>query len=215
MRVKSKLVILGTGRFAEEIAHLVGECDQHEVAAFAEGLYPERCDRTLLGLPVIWVDALAPLAATHDALCAIGATQRASLIGQVEGMGFRFATLRHPLAYLSPTSTLGAGSILSVGAVVATHVTLGRHVIVNRGSLIGHHTTVEDFVTISPGANIAASVRIGSGAFIGMGAIIFDHIRIGDHAVVGGGAVVAKDIPDHAKVMGAPARLIERGMAGR
>jgi acetyltransferase EpsM len=212
---RAKLIILGTRVFAEEVADLVADCAEFELVAFGENWDRTRCGRPLLGLPVIWVDELGPLAATHVAICAIGTTHRSAFVRQVEAMTFRFATVRHPTARVSRTSTVGPGSILSAGVIVAAHTTIGGHVIVNRGSLIGHHTAIGDCVTISPGANIAGRITIGDGTYVGMGAIILDSLKIGSGSVIGAGSLVTKDVPDNVQVMGVPARITKKGVEGR
>jgi acetyltransferase EpsM len=203
-----KLIILGTRTFADEVADLVSDSDEYALEAFGENWERERCGRPLLGRPVIWVDDLAPLAATHHAVCAIGTPQRSRFVDQAARLGFRFAILRHPAARISRTAGLGAGSIVSVAAVIAAHAVIGDHVIVNRGTLIGHHTRVGDFTTISPGANVAGSVEIGAGSYIGIGAVISDHVKIGAGCVVTAGAVVIADVPDRTQVGGVPARAL-------
>ncbi len=215
MSAAQKLIILGTRVFAEEVADLVGDCPEYELTAFGENWERARCEQRVLGLPVIWVDELAPLAASHLAVCAIGTTHRSRFIDQVAALGFAFATVRHPTARVSRTSTVGPGSIVSAGVMVAAHTTLGRHVIVNRGSLIGHHTTIGDCVTISPGANIAGRVSIGDGTYVGMGAIVLDSLKIGRGAVIGAGSLVTKDVPDHVQVVGMPARVTREHVEGR
>jgi sugar O-acyltransferase (sialic acid O-acetyltransferase NeuD family) len=212
MTRKIKLIILGTRTFAEEVADLVSDCEEVELTAFAENWERARCERPLLGRPVIWVDDLAPLAATHQAVCAIGTPRRSLFVEQAERFGFRFATVRHPSARLSRTATVGAGSIVSAGVVVATQTHIGRHVILNRGTLIGHHTRIGDYTTISPGANVAGSVVIGAGTYIGMGAVVIDHLKVGAACVVAAGAVVVKNVPDRVQVVGVPARVVRTGI---
>jgi sugar O-acyltransferase (sialic acid O-acetyltransferase NeuD family) len=202
MTGKCRLIILGTRAFAEEVADLVSECEEYELEAFGENWERDRCARPLLGRPVIWIDDLAPLAATHLAVCAIGTPRRSRFVEQVEALGFRFATVRHPSARISRTSTVGAGSIVSVGVVVAAHTVIGRHVILNRGALIGHHTRIGDYTTISPGANIAGAVNIGGGTHVGIGAVVSDHVTVGANCVVTAGAVVVRDVPDNTQAGG-------------
>jgi acetyltransferase-like isoleucine patch superfamily enzyme len=87
---------------------------------------------------------------------------------------------------------------------------------------------IEDDVGWGPGAKVLGSehtgspadipiiqtdlqilpVRIGVGADIGVNAIILPGITVGRGAIVGAGAVVTRDVPEFAKVAGAPARVI-------
>jgi sugar O-acyltransferase (sialic acid O-acetyltransferase NeuD family) len=211
---REKLVVLGRGLFALEVVDLVEETGKYEVTAFIENWDREKTRQSLLGRPIIWIDEAASLASTHKALCALGTTHRQGFIEQAVAMGFEFATIIHPSVRLSSKSSVGEGSILSVGVIVAAYTTVGRHVIINRGSLIGHHTTIHDYVTISPGANIAGSVTIGEGTYVGIGAIVLDHRTVGAHAVIGSGAVVTRDVPDRVQVMGIPAQITKENIEG-
>lgn len=208
------LLVLGTGNFALEAADLVSEIPGYRLEAFVDSVDRERCQETLNGLPILWVDDVAPMADTHRAVCALGTTRRNRFIERVDALGLPFATLRHPSAHVSRTSSVGEGSLISVGVVVAAHTRLGRHVLVNRGALIGHHTVIGDYVTIGPGANVAGSCQVGEGTHIGMSAIVLDHVTIGSHSVVGAGAVVTKDVPDRVKVVGIPARIVKEAISG-
>jgi acetyltransferase EpsM len=213
--VAAKLVILGTHVFAEEVADIATQIPEFEVVAFAENWDRERCREPLLDRAVLWIDDLEPLASTHAAICAIGSTKRRQFIEPVGGMGFRFATLRHPDATVSPEAEIGAGCVLGAGSVIATRAQLGEHVIVNRGTLIGHHTEIGDYVTLSPGANVAGCVEVGTGAYIAMSAVVLDRIKVGSHSIVGAGAVVTRDVPDNVQVQGVPARIVREDVDGR
>jgi len=210
-----RLIILGTGAFAEEVADLVADAEEYRVVGFGENLSREKVPGPLLGLPVHWVDELGARAADCEAVCAIGTTRRRLFTARVEELGLPFARVVHPSARLSRTARIGPGTILSVGVVVAAQTRLGRHVIVNRGSLIGHHTRIGDHTTVSPGANIGGRVAIGEGTYVGMGAIVLNDLRIGSGAIVGAGAVVTRDVPDRVQVMGVPARVTREGVDGR
>lgn len=210
-----KLIILGTGLGAEHLADLVRECPEFELTGYAENLDRERCERPLHGRPVLWIDELPSLAATHQVVCSIASNQRWRFVEPVAAMGFRFAVVRHPSAHISPSATLGPGTTVSVGAIVGAHTAIGSHAIVHRGTLIAHHTTVGDYVTFGPGANVAGAVSIGHRTWIGMGAIVLDYRTIGTGCVVGAGAVVTRDVPDHAQVVGNPARIVRRDVDGR
>jgi len=211
----SKLVILGTGAFAEELADIASDGDAHEVVGFAENWERARVPGPLLGLPVHWIDDLPEAAAGCELICAIGTTARFGFTDRCEELGLTFGRVVHPTARLSRTSEIGPGTTLSAGVIVAAHTTLGRHVIANRGALIGHHTRIGDHVTISPGANIGGRVRIGDRAYIGMGAVVLNDVTVGRGSIVGAGALVNKDVPERVQVLGVPARITKEDVEPR
>ncbi len=212
---RKPLLIMGSRTLAVEVLDVVSETGEFEVTGFVENMDRPRCDEPLEGLPVHWVDDIAPLARTHLAVCALGTTKRFAYVAQVAALGFRFATVVHPLARISRNSRLGIGTIVNAGVIVATHTNIGEHVILNRGVLIGHHTGIGDYCSIMPGSNIAGLCTIGPRCYIGMGAIVIDKITIGEGSIVSAGAVVTKDLPAMVRVAGVPARLVSEGVEGR
>jgi acetyltransferase EpsM len=210
-----KLLILGTRSFAPEIADVASDIPDVEVAGFVENMDRSRCDETLEGLAIHWIDDIAPMASTHLVVAALGTTHRSVFIDQAVALGFNFATLVHPTARISRKSTVGEGSIVCPGVVVATRTTIGSHVILNRGALIGHHTTIGDFCSVMPGANIAGACHIGDSTYVGMGALILDHRTVGAQSVIAAGSVVTSDVPARVQVVGAPARIVKTDIEGR
>jgi len=206
---KEKLIILGAGLFAVEVADYISGIKDYELAGFVEGINQEICHETLLGLPVIWIGDVARLndSSSYKAVCAVGTTKRKHFIRQAVSSGLKFATIVHPAAQVSNSAILGKGTIISPGAIIAANTRIGCHVIINRGCLIGHHVEIGNYVTISPGANIAGKAKIGDLCYIGMGAVILDGISVGNNSIVGAGSVVTKDVPCSVKVLGIPARI--------
>ena len=124
---------------------------------------------------------------------------------------------------------VGCDCIIGQDVYIDVGVTIGSRVkIQNRASLY-RGVTIDDGVFIGPhailtndrhpraitpdGALKAAEdwmvspITIGYGASIGAGAIVVAGVRVGRWALVAAGAVVAEDVPDHALVMGVPARV--------
>ena len=209
------LLILGTRTLAIEVADFVSEIPGFQLMGFVENEDRQRCRDKLENLPILWVEELASLAATHWAACALATTRRSRFTSQAAALGIRFATLVHPTARISRTSTLGEGTIISPGVIIASHTRLGRHVFVNRGALIGHHTEIGEHVTIHPGANIAGKCRIGPATYVGMGALVLDGLTVGTQTVIGAGAVVTRDVPDCVQVVGLPAKIVKEDIRGK
>jgi sugar O-acyltransferase (sialic acid O-acetyltransferase NeuD family) len=213
-RPRRPLVVLGTTRFSEAVAE-TAEIAGFEVACFVENLARERCAETPRGLPVRWIDEVAALAETHDAICGLGTTRRSIFIEQVAALGFGFATVVHPTAYVAPSTTVGKGVYIGPRVAISSSSLLGDHVIVLQGSLIGHHVDIGDYSSLMMGANVAGSTRIGEATWIATGAVVIDHVSVGSRAVVAAGAVVVKDVPDGVQVAGVPARIVKEVPDGR
>jgi carbonic anhydrase/acetyltransferase-like protein (isoleucine patch superfamily) len=77
------------------------------------------------------------------------------------------------------------------------------------------HTDPGFPITIGPDCVIGHNVvlhgcSVGANSLIGMGAIVLNGARIGRNCLVGAGALITegKEFPDHALIVGAPARVI-------
>jgi acetyltransferase EpsM len=208
------LLILGARSFAREVADLVGDVPQLELAGFVENTDRTRCSEPIDGLPVHWVDDIAGLAATHWCVCAFGSNRRIDFIRRAEAMGFRFATVIHPTARVSRRSVVGAGGIVSPGVQIAAHTVIGRHALINRGALLGHDIVAGECISVGPGANVGGACRIESGCYIGMGSTVIERLSIGAGSVVAAGAVVIRDVPPHVMVAGVPAAVAKQGVDG-
>jgi sugar O-acyltransferase (sialic acid O-acetyltransferase NeuD family) len=204
----SRLILVGAGRFAEEIGDLAADAGIG-IAAVIEGLDRSRADPTAVP-PVLWVDDQAAFEPELPILPAIGSPRRRPLVERLVGEGRDLAILVHPTATVARTAILEPGCVIFPQVVIGAQARIGRGTIVNRGALVGHHSVVGEHVFIGPGANVAGGVRIGDEAYIGIGAIVRDDRTIGDNATVGAGAVVVNDVERGVTVIGLPARPMER-----
>jgi sugar O-acyltransferase (sialic acid O-acetyltransferase NeuD family) len=127
------------------------------------------------------------------------------------GPDTRWAIVVHATAWISPTATLGDGTVVLARAVVNTGADIGRHAIVNTAAVVEHDVLLGAGSHVAPGAVIGGGTRVGEHAFIGLGSSVRDHIEIGAGAVVGMGAVVVGSITPGTIVVGVPARRHEPG----
>lgn len=147
-------------------------------------------------------------------IIAIGDNQRRlEFIRQVAIIGYQLPVLKHPSAIVSRFSEVGEGTVALTLSVVNTGARIGRGCILNTGCSVDHDCMLGDGVHISPGARLAGGVSVGKLSWIGMGASVVPGVQIGKSAVIGAGAVIIRDVPDCAKVVGVPGRII--GEVGR
>src|SRR3989442_13866874 len=169
---------------------------------------PAVLGRTILGLPVL--GAISSLCdVDHDAIIvAIGDNRtRRMLTERLAAGGERLATAIHPFVSIAPSSQIGAGSMISAGALVMPRAVIGRGVLLNTKSSVDHDSVIGDFAHVSVGATVGARVRIGDETLIALGASVISDRSVGARTIIGGGACVVHDIPDDVTAWGVPARV--------
>jgi sugar O-acyltransferase (sialic acid O-acetyltransferase NeuD family) len=204
-----RIVLVGAGDHGRGVLEILMRIGGAEVAGFADD-DPEA--GPVLGIPVLGTtDWLAANLSSLDAkvLLAIASPgAKRKLAAKLDAAGARWATAVHPTASLSPSVTVGPGSIVNAGVAIVYEARLGAHVTVNLNATVGHHVVIGDFSTVAPGANLLGKVTVGEGCQIHANAVILPSLSVGDGAVVGAGAVVLKDVPAGVTVFGNPARVI-------
>jgi sugar O-acyltransferase (sialic acid O-acetyltransferase NeuD family) len=210
------IVIIGAGGHGREVADIIRHQAQHGNAAPLLGFIDDRAElhgQVLDGAPVLgdwsWFDDVQ----RDDVavICALGtpATFR-RVVQRVRELGFFFARAISPLAYISPTASLGQGVMVFPHAFISTGAWIDDHCIINTGTTVSHDSKIGSYCNVNPGVHLAGNVTIGEGCYIGMGTNVIQGHSIGPWAVIGAGAGVICDIPAHATAVGIPAKVIKQ-----
>jgi len=124
-------------------------------------------------------------------------------------------------SHIMKNSTVGRGCNIGQNVVIGPDVTVGDNCKIQNNVSVYKGVTLEDDVFCGPSMvftnvfNPRSAIRrmdeirptlVKRGASLGANCTIVCGVTIGRYAFVGAGAVVTKDVPDHALVMGNPAK---------
>ena len=117
------------------------------------------------------------------------------------------------------------GAVIGEFCSLGQNVNIGCNVIMGKGCKLQNNVSLYEGVTLgdyvlcgpscvftndlTPRAKYLKQYKktaVGDGASIGANATIVCGVNIGKNAMIAAGAVVCRDVPDHALVMGVPAR---------
>ena len=211
-----RYVMLGGGSHARVIldAILAGGCDAPCAILDEDESLHGTCIR---GVPVVGDDSqLSQLIdqGVTDFVVGVGSTGNANVRRRIFEaaleQNLQPRTVIHPTAAISPTASIGEGSLILANAVVNPGAILADNVVVNSGAVVEHDCRLAAHAHIAPGATLAGDVCVGEAAHIGVGATILQQLSIGARSIIGAGSVVLNNVPDDVVVIGVPARVLRR-----
>jgi sugar O-acyltransferase (sialic acid O-acetyltransferase NeuD family) len=194
----SKLVVFGTGSFAEVVQFYFDHDSEHEVVAFTVHRDHLGDTTTLAGLPVVAFEDLAEShpPGEHAMFVAVGYKDvnrvRADVCRQAREAGYELVSYisSHATYYDTP---VGANCFIFEDNTIQPFTTIGDDVVLWSGNHIGHHARIGPYCFITSHVVISGHVTVGAYCFIGVNATLRDGITIGEANVIGSGALIMKD----------------------
>lgn len=196
----SKVVIFGTGSFAEVVHFYLTRDSEHEVVAFT--VNEDHLKETQFsGLPVVPFESVEEQFPpdSFKMYVAVGYKGinkvRADVYAKAKDKGYSL------VSYVSPRCTnwadrIGDNCFIFEDNTIQPFVTIGNNVVMWSGNHIGHHSSIGDHCFITSHVVVSGLVTVGSFSFLGINASIRDNIRIGEACVIGAGALVMKSTDD-------------------
>ena len=193
-----KIVLFGTGSFAQ-IAHVyLSKDSSYEVVAFtAHEKYIS--NSSLSGLDVVPFDGLEERFPpdSHAMFVAVGYKdvnrRRTEIYNACKSRGYEMISYISSQTVLWGDLAVGENCFILEHNVLQPFVTIGNNVVMWSGNHVGHHTTIGDNCFISSHSVISGHVTIGNNCFIGVNSTLRDGITVAPECVIGAGAVILND----------------------
>ena len=214
-----KVVFIGAGGHCKNILAFFRFNREYSI----HGITDMERTGAIYDIPILGTDAILADLLTHEgvqfAFIGVGSVGdssiRARLYDRVSEAGFTLLNILHPASIVSEDVHMGSGNLILAGSIINAGVSLGDNCIINTGAIIEHDIRLGNHVHIAPGAVLGGAVEVGDLSHVGIGATVLQGVKIGTNALIGAGAVVIEDVPDHAVVVGVPAKVIKLKREGQ
>ncbi|NNC84348.1 MAG: acetyltransferase [Flavobacteriales bacterium] len=193
-----KLIIIGTGDYAEMALRYISRDGEVEVVAFT-------VERDFLssddfqGLPVVPFEDLEEHYPTgdHIVIAGIGPNQvntiRERLFNEAVVKGYEAFTFISSRANVWSEDSVGEGSFVFDGVTIEPEAVIGKNTVLWSNAVVAHHSTIGDHCFLAPGASVSGRIVVKDNCFLGINCTLRDNITVAEKCIIGGGAVIKKD----------------------
>jgi len=211
-----KLLIFGTGDFAQLAHFYFSEESEYEVVGFtADYKYVQESGGKFCGKPVFKFENITSECPPDDhyMFIAIGYRSvnkvRAEKYSIAKEKGYKLARFISPKA-TNYSDSIGENCFIFEDNTIQPFVEIGNNVILWSGNHIGHHSKIGSHCFVASHAVISGHVSVGDYCFIGVNATIRDSVSIADNTVVGASALIMKNTKPNEVYMGDRTKLFPR-----
>lgn len=204
-----KIVIIGEGGHSKVIQDMICLKKGYQVIGYLDDKYVNLSVRDSLYFgPIAAVKEVIEREKYIKFVVGIGNNQiRKSIVEKLALPIECYITLIHQTAIVSPSASIGDGTVVMANSVINANTQIGDHVIVNTGAIIEHDNLLGDFTHISPNATLTGGVQIDEGVHVGAGATIIPNLIVEEWSTIGAGATVINSVPAKCIAVGVPAKM--------
>ena len=207
MEKRERLILIGTGAFAQVAYEYFTHDSPYEVVGFS--VEKEFFDApALFGVPVVPFEELTERFAPEDhhffvAITYLGLNKvRARLYDLARGQGYRAASYVSPEAFVWNNVQLGEHCFVFEKAVIQPFATVGDDVIFWSGCFIGHHSTIANHCFVAAHSAVNGTAAVGDYSFLGANSTIANHVSVAGNCIVSAGSHVMSDVEEGQVVLG-------------
>jgi sugar O-acyltransferase (sialic acid O-acetyltransferase NeuD family) len=198
----AKVVVFGTGSFAECVNFYLTHDSPHDVVAFT--VHRDHIGQTaeLAGLPVVAFEEITDRYPpdTHEMFVAVGYAKvnrvRAAICEEAKAKGYSLITYVSSQATTWGDTKIGENVFVFEDNTIQPFVEIGDDCVLWSGNHIGHHARIGAHCFITSHVVVSGHVTIGPYSFLGVNATFRDAISVGEGNVVGAGALIMKSTKD-------------------
>ena len=195
---ENKIIIFGTGEFAQEIFQYIEKFSKLKVVAFT--IHKEFIkEEKLYEKPIIPFEEIENNYSPNEVsmIICIGFSKmnkkRERVFLEVKKKNYKLENFIHPSNYVWDELEIGENCIILENNVIRPHVKIGNDVIIENNNVISHHCIIKDHCYITSQTIIAGHVTIESNCFLGINCTIRNRIKIEKESLIGAGAVILKN----------------------
>ncbi len=216
LKVKKKLVILGTGGHAVSSASLAEQCGYH-VSCFIsfQDTHGEMNGRKIRPIKALLSKSrISVVIAVGDNYLRESLVDELSLLAKRTDLQLIFPNLIHPSCHIGSNAQLGQGNQLFPGANLGAYSSIENFVILNHLSSLDHESSMGSFASLAPGVVTGGRVKIGRRAALLINSCVSNNVSIGSDAVIAANSFVKENVMSNSLVAGSPAKFIRIQKAG-
>lgn len=205
---KKKLIIYGTGSFAEYVSYVFENDSPYEVCGFCmESSVKNPNQHHLFGKPFAEFEKITDIYPPSDYFLFVAVGNniiRKRIYTTAKAKGYSLPN------YISSKTTywenlkIGDNCFIDEGTVLQPFTSIGSNSIIFV-SAIGHHTKIGNHNLISV-CTTGGNVNIADNCFIGMNSVIKPNVKIAENTIIGMGCVVVDNTENDGVYMGNPTK---------